>query len=149
MTKFENECYEALKRLKDAAIEDNKIRINKETVAAEAGKKPGAIRLAKNPELCKAIEKVEADRRIGLLTVSESEQVKYREILDQYEVRTDELKKSEQELKKKIEKQTEVIVNLLHEINELEDDLECCKDDLDSANNRIGILMEKIQPKSV
>jgi chromosome segregation ATPase len=149
MTKFEKECYEALKRLQDAAREGSKKRITRENVGAEAGKKPGAIRPIRHPELCEAIQQAEADRKSGILSVAESKKITYRETVNQNEARIAELVKSEEDLTKKIEKQTEVIVNLLHEINELEGDLASCKDELDSANNRIGILMEKIQPKSV
>ena len=147
MTKFEKECYEALKRLKDAAKEGSKKRITRETVGAEAGKKSGAIRPIRHPELCEAIQQAEADRRAGILDVAESKKVTYRETVNQNEEHIKALEKSEQELKKKIEKQTEVIVNLLHEINELEDDLVSCKDDLQYANKRIDFLMEKIKPK--
>ena len=149
MTKFEKECYEALKRLKDAAKEGSKKRITRETVGAEAGKKSGAIRPIRHPELCEAIQQAEADRRAGILGVAESKKVTYRETLNQNEKHIKELEKNEQELKKKIEKQTEVIVNLLHEINELEDDLVSCKEDLQAASNRIDLLMEKIKPRKV
>ncbi|WEJ62645.1 hypothetical protein [Thiomicrorhabdus lithotrophica] len=149
MTKFEKECYSALKRLKRAEKEGSKKRITRETVGAEAGKKPGAIRPIRHPELCEAIQQAESDRKSGILTASKSKKIEFRETVKQKEERIADLEKSEEELKQKIEKQTEVIVNLLHEINELEDDLASCKDDLHSANNRIKNLMEKMQPKSV
>jgi flagellar motility protein MotE (MotC chaperone) len=149
MTKFEKECYSALKRLKRAAKEGSKRRITRETVGAEAGKKPGAIRPIRHPELCEAIQQAETDRKAGILTATKSKKIEYRETVQQKEERIAVLEKTEQELIQKTEKQTGVILNLLHEINELEDDLASCKDELHRANNRINILMEKMQPKSV
>lgn len=149
MTKFEKECYEALKRLQDAAREGSKKRITRETVGAEAGKKPGAIRPIRHPELCEAIQQAEADRKSGILSVADSEKITYRETVNQNAERIIKLEKSEEELTKKIEKQTEVIINLLHEINQLEEDLASCKDELQDAKNRINFLMEKIKPRKV
>lgn len=149
MTKFEKECYAALKRLKNAAKEGNKKRITRETVGAEAGKKPGAIRPIRHPELCEAIQKVEADRKAGILSVNEDEQSAYREAIDRQKSHIENLEKENLDIKDRVDKQAEVILNLLHEINDLEDDLSSCKEDLRVANARIETLMEKVKPRGI
>lgn len=149
MTKFEKECYEALKRLKNAAKEGSKKRITRETVGAEAGKKPGAIRPIRHPELCEAIQQAEADRKAGILSVNKDKQAAYRETVDGQKDRIDKLEKENLALVAKLDKQAEVILNLLHEINELEDDLSSCEENLQTANSRIEILMEKVKPRGI
>ncbi|MEA1989431.1 MAG: hypothetical protein U9N57_09550 [Pseudomonadota bacterium] len=149
MTKFEKECYEALKRLKSAVKKGNKKRITRETVGAEAGKKPGAIRPIRHPELCLAIQQAEADRKAGILSVSKDEQAAYRETVDGQKDRIDKLEQENLDLSVKLEKQAEVILNLLHEINDLEEDLSSCEENLQTANSRIDILMEKVKPRGV
>lgn len=149
MTKFEKECYEALKRLKNAAKEGSKKRITRETVGAEAGKKPGAIRPIRHPELCEAIQQADADRKAGILSVNKDEQSAYRETVAGQKDRIDKLEKENLALGDKLDKQAEVILNLLHEINELEDDLSSCEEDLQKANTRIKVLMEKVKPRGI
>jgi len=149
MTKFEKECYEALKRLKNAAKEGGKKRITRETVGAEAGKNSGAIRPIRHPELCEAIQQAEADRKAGILSVNTDEQAAYRETVDGQKNLINKLKKENLTLGIKLDKQAEVILNLLHEINELEDDLSSCEEDLQKANTRIETLMEKVKPRGI
>ncbi len=149
MTKFEKECYEVLKSLKKAAREGSKNRITRETVGAEAGKKPGAIRPIRHPELCNAILQAEADRKAGILGVKKEELSEYRETVVGQKELIEKLEKDNNRLKKMFEKQASVMLNLLHELGDLEDDLVMCREDLKKANNRINTLMEQIKPRSV
>lgn len=149
MTKFEKECYEALKSLKDSAKKGSKKRITREAVGAEAGKKPGAIRPIRHSELCEAIQQAEADRKAGILSVNEDKQSAYRDTVDEKNSRIEKLEKENIALKDSIDKQVEVILNLLHEINDLEDDLSSCKTDLKATNARIETLMGNVKPRGI
>lgn len=149
MTKFETECYEALARLKKAAQKGSTKRITRETVGAEAGKKTGAIRPVRHPELCEAIAQTEKDRKSGLLAVNDSDKAEYTDALSKL---TAKLEKSEQkrgQLQEQNYKQMEVILNLLNEISILEADKEALETTKKVNEERIDSLMEKIKPKVV
>lgn len=149
MTKFEQECYEALSRLKKAAKAGSSKRITRETVVAEAGKKPGAIRPVRHPELCNAIALAESDRKSGLLSVNDSKKAEYSEALTQLETK---LKKSEQERKKQEEQifqQAEVMLNLINEISILTEEKESIEASYKKAQQRIDSLMKEIKPQVV
>ncbi len=149
MTKFEKECYEALKRLKKATKEGSKKRITRETVGAEAGKNPGAIRPIRHSELCEAILQTEADRKSGVLALKEDEQAASRKVIVEQEEHIDKLEKEKKQLQEKIEKQCGVMLNLLHELDESQQQLEIYKGSLERADKRINTLIETIKPRSV
>lgn len=148
-SRFERECYAALDRLKQNAKEGSNKRITRETVCSEAGKSPGAIRPVRHRELCEKIDLAEQDRKTGVLSVKEEEQELFRETVTDQKELIEKLKQENRHLKGKIEKQAGVMLNLLHELDESEQELDIYKDRLEKANNRINFLMEKIKPKSI
>lgn len=148
-SRFEKECYAALDRLKQAAKEGSNKRITREAVCAEAGKSSGAIRPVRHQELCEKIEQTEEDRKTGILGVKEEEQVQFRETVVAQKELIEKLKQENEQLEGKIEKQAGVMLNLLHELNESEQELEIYKDRLEKTDNRIKILMETIKPKGI
>lgn len=149
MTKFEKECYEALKRLKKAAKEGSKKLITREAVCREVGKPEGSIRPVRHPDLCKDILQAEADRKAGILGLKKDEQTASREVIVEQEESIDKLKKGNQQLQMRIEKQAGVMLNLLNELDASEQELEIYKDRLEKADNRINTLIETIKPRSV
>jgi chromosome segregation ATPase len=145
MSKFQEECYAALNRLKEKAMNGVPVRINKDSVSKEASKGRGAIREITNAELSDAIRNAEEDRRKGLLGI-EDNAVQYREYL---EIVEDNLAKSEEkinELEAQIEKMSGVMLSLLYDAQSGEEERDNYKDRLKKAEERIDNMMELIKP---
>ncbi|MBR9794068.1 MAG: hypothetical protein GYB58_20220 [Gammaproteobacteria bacterium] len=129
MTKFESECYDALNRLIVAAKNGSKNRITYDAVSVESGRASGAgsIRRSKHPQLCKDIIEAENQRRLDILALSQEEQSELNDILKYLNQEITLLRDENEVLKSKILKQSTIMLNLLHDLDEASLEIEYLK----------------------